>query len=115
MSSHSIPPARTVIPADSLARRLHDLVHHGIAFGADRLAAPDQAWWRTVASPATGAETSTSSQLRTSGPPVWWMRMAWDMVLSSLSFLARHRGYHRAGVRSTVNASQAIPSHSCSA
>ena len=53
MSSHSIPPARTVIPADSLARRLHDLVHHGIAFGADRLAAPDQAWWRTVAGTGT--------------------------------------------------------------
>jgi transaldolase len=32
---------------------LHDLVHHGIAFGADRLPAPDQAWWRTVAGTGT--------------------------------------------------------------
>lgn len=53
MSMHSIPPARTVFPADSLVRRLHDLVLHGITFGADRLAAPDQAWWRTVAGTGT--------------------------------------------------------------
>src|SRR5688572_15386673 len=41
------------------------------------------ALWATRASPGPGSPTETSSHWRTSGPPVLWKRIAWDMVSSS--------------------------------
>jgi len=53
MSSQLLPPARHVVVQDTLSRRLHDLVRQGVAFGADRLPATDQPWWRAMAATGT--------------------------------------------------------------
>jgi len=48
MSTSSVP-----IPEDGLARRMQDLARHGVHFGADRIPAPDQPWWRSLATTGT--------------------------------------------------------------
>ncbi len=53
MSTHPIPPARSVTADSSLARKLHDLARRDVRFGEDRVAAPDVAWWRSVAATGT--------------------------------------------------------------
>ncbi len=53
MADHPIPPARTVVAEGTLSRRLHDLARRDVRFGEDRLPAPEQAWWRSIAATGT--------------------------------------------------------------
>jgi transaldolase len=45
--------ASSVLSAGSLSRQMHDLARHGVPFGADRVPAPDQSWWRSLAGTGT--------------------------------------------------------------
>jgi len=59
MSSHIIPSARSVVAAGTRERRLHDLALRDVPFGADRLPAKDQPWWREMAATGTRAWLDT--------------------------------------------------------
>src|SRR6478672_13576649 len=51
--------------------------------------------WRTRACPGPGSPTEASSRRRTSGPPIWWMRMAWAMVSPGRAASGADRVGHR--------------------
>ncbi len=53
MSSHLIPSARSIVAEGTRERRLHDLARRDVPFGADRLPAKDQPWWREMAATGT--------------------------------------------------------------
>ncbi|GDY11502.1 hypothetical protein LBMAG53_03790 [Planctomycetota bacterium] len=47
------PASRPIAAPGSLARSLHELAWRGVAFGADRVPAPDQPFWRGIAATGT--------------------------------------------------------------
>jgi hypothetical protein len=47
------PPTTNVLPPNSTARLMHELAWKGLAFGADRIAAPADPYWATVAATGT--------------------------------------------------------------
>lgn len=49
----AFPPATEVFTANSTARMMHDLAWEGIEFGADRIAAPADAYWATLSAAGT--------------------------------------------------------------
>lgn len=106
MGTH-LAPARTVAAADTLAGRLHALVLHGIHFGADRIAAPDQPWWRDLAATGTRPWLDTGDMEEAGG--LWCASFAALTTNNSLLNKEVQKGIYDGLVKETVSLVKDLP------